>query len=189
MPAADDVDALLDELDGLLDDSPPRSASKPPPRQSAPAPAALQHQQTGAAPSSSLVGSRGQPKKGNDDLDSLLDEVEGITSPPRRSAPAPPSAKSVAAFSPFSSSSAGASDEHATNFRCSKCDLRVLRFVEQQWMADADYMFFRNFMPNVSKLQAKLTPADGKCAFSCQCTWVTQDLGVPHGVNHWFVAR
>ena len=94
------------------------------------------------------------------------------------------------AVSPFSSNrSSGVIEDHLTTCRCSRCDLCVLRFVDQQWTADVDYMFFRNFMPTVSKLQDKLRPADGKCAFSCQCTWVTQELGVSHGVSHWFLAR
>ena len=89
-----------------------------------------------------------------------------------------------------SRSSAGDSGgEHATSSRCSKCDLRVLRFVDQRWSPDVDYMYFRNFMPNVDKMRAQLRSADGQCAFACQCTWTTVELGMPHGVGHWFVAR
>lgn len=60
---------------------------------------------------------------------------------------------------------------------------------DHRWAADADYMFFRNFMPNVERLQEKLRPADGMCAYACQCSWTTVDLGMPHGVSHWFVSR
>ena len=77
----------------------------------------------------------------------------------------------------------------ATSSRCSKCDLRVLRFNDGRWASDVDYMFFRNFVPNVDKMKAKLRPADGQCSYACQCTWTTVELGMPHGVSHWFVAR
>ena len=179
----DDVDDLLDELDDLLNDSPPGPSSTPSyqPRQPQPA----HHQQTGAAPSFSSATQGGRGAGGlDDDLDALLSDMDGMKIPPSRSAPSAPPARPA---SP-SASSSSTSDEHATTSRCSKCDLRVLRFVDKQWAADADYMFFRNFMPNVSKLQAKLRPADGKCAFSCQCKWVTKDFGAPHGVSHWFNA-
>ena len=83
----------------------------------------------------------------------------------------------------------GGSDDTATRMRCSKCDHKVLRFVDKQWAADADYMFFRNFMPNVDKLSAKLKPKDGYCAFSCQCQWTTVELGAPHGISSWFATR
>ena len=89
-------------------------------------------------------------------------------------------------------SAAGAfpsSSDTSTSIRCSKCDFAVLRFTDQKWAADADYMFFRNYMPNVDKLKAKLQDSDGQCALACQCSWVTVELGAPHGVGHWFQRR
>lgn len=116
----------------------------------------------------------------------------GDAPPPSKSAARPPrpvlSANSPAAIS-SRDGTGGGSGEHVSGYRCSKCDFKVLRFDDLSWASDVDYMFFRNYMPNVGKLQHKLKVADSRCAFACQCTWVTADLGSPHGVSHWFASR
>ena len=179
---AAEVDDLLDELNGLLDDQ----GAAPPP-QKAPQKAPPQHQTGGHPPTPSGARSRGAAE---DDIDALLEEFDD-DAPATRSAAVRASAlpaSHVAASAVASSASPFLSDT-ATGYRCSKCDLRVLRFTDQQWAPDVDYMFLRNFMPNVDKLQAKLRARDGHCAYSCQCTWVTAELGLPHGVPHWFTCR
>ena len=187
-----DVDDLLDELNGLLDEPVGKSAARggaaaaralaptvapnayPPPPPHA----------GGGRPPPPSASNRANPLE---DLDALLADCEGADAPAaRKSAPVTraPLPTSVSA-----SPAASLAGEHATGFRCSKCDMRVLRFADYRWAPDADYMFFRNFMPNVDKMRTKLQPDDGQCAFACQCTWVTEELGMPHGVSHWFVAR
>ena len=39
------------------------------------------------------------------------------------------------------------------SLRCSKCDFKVVRFDDQRWSDSVDYMFFRNFMGNLTKLR------------------------------------
>ena len=179
-PAVDDVDDLLDELNGLLDEPADKrkgaTAPVPAPRASAAAPRAAPQQQTGAS-AKCAVGPL-------DDLDALLADVEGPddAQPPQRKSAPPPRPQPATIAAPAVSS------EHATSYRCSKCDFRVLRFDEQRWAPDADYMFLRNYMPDVAKLQTKLLPADSQCAQACQCTAVTIELGSSHGVSHWFLA-
>jgi hypothetical protein len=55
---------------------------------------------------------------------------------------------------------------------CSQCNFKVLTFFNQMWdNNDIDYMFFRNNMPNVDKLSAKLRFSEGNVAYCCQCQW------------------
>ena len=166
------VDDLLDELDDLLSEPPASSSKKPqPPKPSTPP----------------KYSSAAKANRATDDLDALLADIDGPGPRVQKQPAAPASApsRSAAAVGAFP----GGSDDTATRMRCSKCDHKVLRFVDKQWAADADYMFFRNFMPNVDKLSAKLKPKDGYCAFSCQCQWTTVELGAPHGISSWFATR
>ena len=182
-----DVDSLLAELDDVMDDKPSGPAKgggrytpkenfqqQPPPRR-------------GAADSG-----------GGDDIDALLADLGGMEpSPPARQPVSMSAKQSAPVASPgsfafpgsSSSSSSGGGQRNATGLRCTKCDFKVLRFLDSAWSPDADYMFFRNFMPNVAKLEAKLVPSDGSCAYSCQCSWTSAELGEPHNVSNWFMAR
>ena len=63
----------------------------------------------------------------------------------------------------------------------------MLKFVDQKWGAQADYMFFRNYMPNITKLQTQLLPQDGVAAHACQCKWATIDSwGGKVPFDFWF---
>ena len=42
------------------------------------------------------------------------------------------------------------------NLRCIGCDFSVLQFRGKKWHDEADYMFFRNNMPNPQKLAVML---------------------------------
>ncbi len=71
---------------------------------------------------------------------------------------------------------AGSCDEHGigpgrgcSNLRCTKCDFEVLRVADRAWKGDVEYLFFRNFYPNLEKLQSKLVKAPGVCARVCAC--------------------
>ena len=74
------------------------------------------------------------------------------------------------------------------SLRCSRCDLKVLKFAEYKWAPEADYMFFRNYMPNVSEeLRPNLRPAEGLVAYACQCSWCSKDSwGGKAPFDFWF---
>eukprot|EP00698_Gefionella_okellyi_P006815 TRINITY_DN1637_c0_g1_i2.p1 TRINITY_DN1637_c0_g1~~TRINITY_DN1637_c0_g1_i2.p1 ORF type:complete len:195 (-),score=31.26 TRINITY_DN1637_c0_g1_i2:441-1025(-) len=55
--------------------------------------------------------------------------------------------------------------------RCLKCDFKVLVFPNAAWDVSCDYLFFRNNMPNVDKLQQKILAKQGSAAYACQCSW------------------
>mmetsp|Transcript_27010 Transcript_27010/g.37296 ORF Transcript_27010/g.37296 Transcript_27010/m.37296 type:complete len:209 (+) Transcript_27010:115-741(+) len=66
---------------------------------------------------------------------------------------------------------------------CTKCDLTVISFENCRWAPDAEYMFFRNCYPNEDKLKAKLCPARGTRAYTCQCSWIGKDEPEVLGFN------
>ncbi|XP_007488196.1 cilia- and flagella-associated protein 418 isoform X2 [Monodelphis domestica] len=55
--------------------------------------------------------------------------------------------------------------------RCTACDFRVLSFDDYMWDKSCDYLFFRNNMPEFSKLKAKMIKQKGTRAYACQCSW------------------
>ncbi|XP_038600649.1 protein C8orf37 homolog [Tachyglossus aculeatus] len=55
--------------------------------------------------------------------------------------------------------------------RCTACDFRVLSFDDCLWDKSCDYLFFRNNMPELSKLKARLVEKKGSRAYACQCSW------------------
>uniref|UniRef100_A0A8C5RG75 Cilia- and flagella-associated protein 418 n=1 Tax=Laticauda laticaudata TaxID=8630 RepID=A0A8C5RG75_LATLA len=55
--------------------------------------------------------------------------------------------------------------------RCTACDFRVLHYNDYQWDKSCDYLFFRNNMPEFSKLKTKMLMKKGSRAYACQCTW------------------
>ncbi|XP_039204588.1 protein C8orf37 homolog isoform X2 [Crotalus tigris] len=59
--------------------------------------------------------------------------------------------------------------------RCTACDFRVLHYNDYQWDKSCDYLFFRNNMPEFSKLKTKMLLKKGSRAYACQCTWRSID--------------
>ncbi|XP_028918233.1 protein C8orf37 homolog isoform X1 [Ornithorhynchus anatinus] len=55
--------------------------------------------------------------------------------------------------------------------RCTACDFRVLSFDDYLWDKSCDYLFFRNNMPELGKLKARLVKKKGTRAYACQCSW------------------
>ncbi|NXI74313.1 CH037 protein, partial [Anseranas semipalmata] len=55
--------------------------------------------------------------------------------------------------------------------RCTACDFRVSLFNDYIWDQSCDYLFFRNNMPELSKLRAKMIKKKGSRAYACQCSW------------------
>ena len=180
-----DVDDLLAELDAEL--------AAPSAKGTGQGAAQQQRRQRERTPGNAVTITTG------DDIDALLADLDAAEPMARPKQPVPPSNASSKSSAAAASSVAGVSfpsrggsssmGEHVSGLRCSKCDFRVLRFVDSLWADDADYMFFRNHMPDVRKLQAKMQSRDGFCAYACQCSWASAELGAPHGVSHWFMAR
>jgi len=66
---------------------------------------------------------------------------------------------------------AGVAHELIPRFRCTQCDFEILRVQDHVWSEEVDYMFCRNFYPNVKKLQKHLRPRRDGTAYCCQCSW------------------
>ncbi|EKX48782.1 hypothetical protein GUITHDRAFT_93550 [Guillardia theta CCMP2712] len=80
--------------------------------------------------------------------------------------------KCVAIYLGGSKDETGSSPGRACDrLRCTKCDFDVLRIKDMTWHSDCEYLFFRNFYPDVDKLKQKLKARSGFCAYACQCTW------------------
>jgi hypothetical protein len=52
---------------------------------------------------------------------------------------------------------------------CSQCNFKVLFFPRMRWQSSADYLFFRNNMPNTEKLSTRLERSEQSGAYCCQC--------------------
>ena len=70
---------------------------------------------------------------------------------------------------------------------------RVLRVTYQRyvdadraWTAEADYMFFRNFVPDCAKLATRLREHEGSTAYACQCNWISADTWAGKLPAQWF---
>lgn len=48
------------------------------------------------------------------------------------------------------------------NLRCTSCDFRVIFFQDASWHPKSDYLFFRNNVPNLTRLRANLVKKKGK---------------------------
>ncbi|XP_054841244.1 cilia- and flagella-associated protein 418 [Eublepharis macularius] len=59
--------------------------------------------------------------------------------------------------------------------RCTACDFRVSHHDDYQWDKSCDYLFFRNNMPEFSKLRTKMVKKKGTRAYACQCSWRSID--------------
>ncbi|KAJ6663922.1 hypothetical protein lerEdw1_008876 [Lerista edwardsae] len=59
--------------------------------------------------------------------------------------------------------------------RCTGCDFHVSHFNDYQWDQSCDYLFFRNNMPEFSKLRTKMLKKTGTRAYACQCSWRSID--------------
>lgn len=191
-----DVDDLLDELNGVLGDE--KGAPKGPPKTP---PLGSSGGSINVPPRRHAGGAATKSSSGSveDDIDALLGDLDGAGLPPaakagqyqqhqqQQRAPPPPVARPT--DSSGNSSGSSATTTTASNLRCSKCDFKVLCFHGREWSAGVDYMFFRNYMPNVTRLEQQLVAKDGHAAYACQCAWASVEIGDPHMIEHWFVAR
>ncbi|XP_044150051.1 protein C8orf37 homolog [Bufo gargarizans] len=63
------------------------------------------------------------------------------------------------------------SERACNQLRCTTCDFIIVTFEDYKWDASCDYLFFRNSMPEHSKLQTKMIRKKGARAYACQCSW------------------
>ncbi|KAI8853976.1 C8orf37 protein [Chytridium lagenaria] len=63
--------------------------------------------------------------------------------------------------------------------RCLSCDFKCLSFRDAVWSPRSDYLFFRNHMPDSSKLSKNLQRKNGYNSYCCQCTWVSVNALAP----------
>ncbi|KAM8966837.1 cilia- and flagella-associated protein 418-like [Pelodytes ibericus] len=69
------------------------------------------------------------------------------------------------------------SERACNQLRCTACDFNIVIFDDYKWDPSCDYLFFRNRMPEVSKLQSGMIKKKGARAYACQCSWRSiQDL-------------
>ncbi|XP_078543130.1 cilia- and flagella-associated protein 418 [Lissotriton helveticus] len=63
------------------------------------------------------------------------------------------------------------SQRTCSRLRCTACDFSVAAYDDYQWDKSCDYLFFRNSMPELEKLQSKMIRKRGSRAYACQCSW------------------
>ncbi|KAM3928395.1 cilia- and flagella-associated protein 418 [Leptodactylus fuscus] len=63
------------------------------------------------------------------------------------------------------------SERACNQLRCTACDFSIVTFDDYNWDTSCDYLFFRNSMPEHSKLQTKMIRKKGARAYACQCSW------------------
>jgi len=173
------VDDLLDEIDDLLA-TPTKTPSQTP-------------SVTPAAPDDDIdrllsgLGGGGGSKCGDEPRGSAIRAAApAVPAPPAR-ARSPVVTSTPLRFPSSSSVGGGAEAEEESQYRCSKCDFKVISFADREWDETVDYMFFRNFVPNRAKLAAKLVASEGMSALCCQCSWCNMAAWggrVPH--SFWF---
>ncbi|XP_066928203.1 cilia- and flagella-associated protein 418-like [Clytia hemisphaerica] len=56
---------------------------------------------------------------------------------------------------------------------CTSCDNRIVFFDDYKWdESQCEYLAFRNYYPDFSRLKKILIPRKGYRAFCCQCSWI-----------------
>ncbi|ORY68013.1 hypothetical protein LY90DRAFT_667669 [Neocallimastix californiae] len=73
----------------------------------------------------------------------------------------------------------GNNQKSCSKLRCTSCDFNCMYFKDYKWSNKVDYLFFRNYVPNVEKLSEELIPKKGHTSICCQCTWLTVDKTTP----------
>eukprot|EP00919_Chromeraceae_sp_WS-2016_P064351 GHVR01152315.1.p1 GENE.GHVR01152315.1~~GHVR01152315.1.p1 ORF type:complete len:210 (+),score=48.03 GHVR01152315.1:37-666(+) len=59
------------------------------------------------------------------------------------------------------------------NLRCTSCDFQVIQLASWKWKPEVEYLFFRNYYPDVDKLKSMMEVAVDEVAYCCQCSWRT----------------
>ncbi|CAN8183819.1 unnamed protein product [Coccothraustes coccothraustes] len=187
---ADELDRLLDEVEGRL--CPRRGGGQEEPAAAKEGRLALPPRSR--RPQRTLPAERGAPSE--EDLDDIIDEIcndSSFTKTPLKlksnSSSLTPERNSVVvqahgkrccpvylggSLSP-SGIGTNISKRACDQLRCTACDFRVSLFNDYVWDQSCDYLFFRNNMPELSKLRAKMIKKKGARAYACQCSWRSID--------------
>jgi len=73
----------------------------------------------------------------------------------------------------------GSSLKSCSKLRCTSCDFNCIYFKDYEWSKNVNYLFFRNYVPNIEKLSKELIPKEGYTSICCQCTWYTVNKVTP----------
>lgn len=71
----------------------------------------------------------------------------------------------------------------STSLICLNCDFEVLKFDTMTWSVSANYLFFRNYVPDKCALSKKLEPSERHVSYCCQCAWQTLSTHDKHVVS------
>ncbi|XP_062460630.1 cilia- and flagella-associated protein 418 isoform X1 [Pezoporus occidentalis] len=191
---ADDLDQLLDEVERRLCCLPSSEAAgghRHSGGEAAAAAATVAPKEEGRSPELFLSADSSE-----EDLDNIIDEIcndSSFTKTPLKlksnSASLTPERNSAViqahrkrcspvylggSFSPHGIGT-NTSKRTCDQLRCTACDFRVSLFNDYVWDQSCDYLFFRNNMPELSKLRAKMIKKKGARAYACQCSWRSID--------------
>ncbi|XP_075908207.1 cilia- and flagella-associated protein 418 isoform X1 [Petromyzon marinus] len=112
-------------------------------------------------------------KKDEDNIEALLEELLEVEDKPMpkacRAARVP--LAQVAHVDPTKEATRSSASRACDRLHCTVCDFRVVTFDNMEWHHSCDYLFFRNNMPDVEKLRARLVRRLGTRAYACQCSW------------------
>ncbi|ORX54161.1 hypothetical protein BCR36DRAFT_322425 [Piromyces finnis] len=73
----------------------------------------------------------------------------------------------------------GNNKKSCSKLRCTSCDFNCMYFKDYEWSNKVNYLFFRNYVPNINKLSKELIPKKGSTSICCQCTWYTTNQTIP----------
>ncbi|KAJ0392667.1 hypothetical protein ATCC90586_000284 [Pythium insidiosum] len=176
-----DLQDLLDEVESVIQDRPPATKR-----------ISSVTTTSGSGSSSSSYSTSGpvsKKKTSSNELDDLLDMIKDDNDGSTEAAVHPARFQSNnnqrrEDYSAFASKCAASSTQEfrvggtkkaCSNLRCNDCDFTVVQFSGKAWTTDADYMFFRENVPNETRLRARMDIAPDSTAYACQCKWLSVD--------------
>ncbi|CEO96036.1 unnamed protein product (mitochondrion) [Plasmodiophora brassicae] len=109
----------------------------------------------------------------DDDLDQMLLDIDADLDTAAPDAPLSTPGKGNSGFRKCTVVMLGQTPAACSNLRCTMCDHVVVRIVKREWDPSCDYFFFRNNVPDLTKLGRKLRDAPRSTAYACQCSWTT----------------
>nr|XP_032830350.1 protein C8orf37 homolog isoform X2 [Petromyzon marinus] len=164
---------MLDDLDRLLDEAETAASSA-------------------AATAAPGPDKKVKKKKDEDNIEALLEELLEVEDKPMpkacRAARVP--LAQVAHVDPTKEATRSSASRACDRLHCTVCDFRVVTFDNMEWHHSCDYLFFRNNMPDVEKLRARLVRRLGTRAYACQCSWRSVQEPTEPGSNlRWVCSK